>query len=101
MSRRRAPRPAAQALRSALERAAPETPLAAVQAAWGEAVGERVAAVAEPVSERAGTLVVRCEDPVWAEELELLHDRLLERLEEVLGKRAPKALRFRVEDSGD
>ena len=100
MSRRRAPRPAAQALRSALERAAPATPLAAVQAAWGDAVGERVAAVAEPVSERGGTLVVRCEDPVWAEELELLQDRLLERLEEALGERAPKALRFRVEDTG-
>jgi predicted nucleic acid-binding Zn ribbon protein len=63
-------------------------------------VGERVAAIAEPVSERAGTLVVRCEDPVWAEELELLQVRLLERLREQLGERAPKALRFRVEESG-
>jgi predicted nucleic acid-binding Zn ribbon protein len=100
VSRRRAPRPAAQALRSALERAAPETALAAVQAAWSDAVGERVAAVAEPVSERGGTLIVRCGDPVWAEELELLQDRLLERLKEALGERAPKALRFRVEDAG-
>jgi predicted nucleic acid-binding Zn ribbon protein len=100
MSRRRAPRPAAKALRDALDRAAPQTSLAAVQAAWGEAVGERVAAVAEPVSERAGTLVVRCDDPVWAEELELLQDRLLERLKEALGEQAPKALRFRVEDAG-
>lgn len=100
MSRRRAPRPAGEALRAALERAAPETPLAAAQAAWGEVVGERVAAVAEPVSERAGTLVVRCEDPVWAEELELLQDSLLERLGERLGENAPKALRFRVQDAG-
>jgi predicted nucleic acid-binding Zn ribbon protein len=98
MSRRRAPRPATEALRTALERAAPKTPLAAVQASWMESVGERVAAAAEPVSERAGTLVVRCSDPVWANELELMQDQLLERLRERLGDQAPQSLRFRVKE---
>ena len=67
MSRRRAPR-ARRRRRSApaLERAAPETPLAAVQAAWAEAVGERDRRRREPVSERAGTVTVRCARPVWA-----------------------------------
>ena len=99
MSGRRAPRPAAAALRAALRQAAPETRLAAVQAVWAEGVGERVAAVAEPVSERGGTVVVRCADPVWAHELELLQEQLLQRLRERLGAQAPQSLRFRVEDA--
>ncbi len=54
MSRRRAPRPAHTALRSARESAAPKTGLAALQSVWAELVGERIAAVAQPVSERGG-----------------------------------------------
>jgi len=98
MTRRRVPRPAAGALREALGRAAPKTPLAAVQSAWAETVGERVAAAAEPVSERSGTITVRCLDPVWAQELELMQEQLLERLRDRLGERAPRTLRFRVGD---
>ncbi len=99
MSRRRAPRPAASALRSALDRAAPKTPLAALQVAWSEAVGERIAAVASPVSERAGEVVVHCSDSVWAQELDLMQEQLLERLGERLGEQAPKSLRFRTKDT--
>lgn len=95
MTHRHAPRPAAPALRAALQRAAPQTPLAAVQAAWAAAVGERIAAVAEPVSERAGTVTVSCADAVWAEELDLMQGQILARLRERLGDAAPKALRFR------
>jgi predicted nucleic acid-binding Zn ribbon protein len=72
--------------------------LAAVQAAWAETVGERVAAAAEPVSERAGTVTVRCHDTVWAEELELMHEQLQASLRDRLGERAPQTLRFRVGD---
>ena len=96
MTRRRAPRPASGALRSALERAAPRTPLAAVQAAWPQAVGERVAAVSRPVSEVSGAVLVECEDSVWAEELNLMQGQLLARLREALGDSAPQALRFRT-----
>ncbi len=96
MSHRRAPRQAGEAFRAARDRVAPRTGLAAVQAAWRSAVGERVAAVASPVAERAGTLTVECTDAVWAQELDLMQDRLLERLREELGERAPKALRFRL-----
>ncbi len=99
MSRRRAPRPASTGLRAALDRAAPKTPLAAVQAAWAEAVGERVAAAAQPVSEREGAVVVECSDPVWAEELDLMQGQLLERLRERLGGQAPASLRFRAKDA--
>jgi len=97
MSRRRAPRPAAAALRSALEQAAPRTPLAAVQAAWAETVGEPISSVARPVSERAGEVTVHCSDSVWAQELDLMQEELLERLRERLGGQTPQSLRFRVE----
>jgi predicted nucleic acid-binding Zn ribbon protein len=96
MTRRRAPRPATGAFRQALERAAPKTTLAAVQAGWAEAVGDRVAAVSKPVSERAGTVTIECSDPVWASELELMQGQLLERLRDRLGAQAPQHLRFRA-----
>ena len=82
-----------------MERAAPKTPLAAAQAAWAAAVGEAVAAVTEPLSERDGELTIGCEDPVWAQELDLMQEQLLERLRGQLGERAPKTLRFRVKTS--
>jgi predicted nucleic acid-binding Zn ribbon protein len=97
VTRRRAPRQASEAFRVARDRVAPKTGLAAVQAAWSEALGERLAAVATPVSERTGTLTVECTDGVWAQELDLMQDQLLDRLREVLGERAPQALKFRVE----
>jgi predicted nucleic acid-binding Zn ribbon protein len=98
VTRRRAPRPAGGALQAALRRAAPKTRLAAVQAVWVEAVGERVAAAAKPVSERDGAVVIACSDPVWTQELDLMQDRLLVALRERLGADAPRSLRFRVED---
>jgi predicted nucleic acid-binding Zn ribbon protein len=101
VTRRPAPRPAAPAFRAALRRAAPRTRLATVQAAWRDAVGEQLSAAARPVAERSGTVVVACVDSVWAQELDLMHDRLLAQLSERLGDDAPSALRFRVEDAED
>ena len=91
MSRRRAPRQASAAIRAARERAAPRTGLAAVQAAWAGAVGEQLAAVAEPVSERAGTLTIECADTVWAQELDLMQGQLLERLRARVGGAGPRS----------
>ena len=100
MSRRRAPRQASAAIRAARDRAAPRTGLAAVQAAWTGAVGERIAAVAAPVSERSGTLTIECGDSVWAQELDLMQGQLLERLREELGELAPSELKVRVKNVG-
>lgn len=96
MTRRRAPRQASSAFRVARDLAAPKTGLAAVQSAWAEAVGEQLAAVATPVSERSGTLTIECADSVWAQELDLMQGQLLERLREALGEKAPAALKFRL-----
>jgi predicted nucleic acid-binding Zn ribbon protein len=99
VSRRRAPRPAADALRAALAQSAPKTPLAALQAAWADAVGERIAAVATPVSERGGEATIVCADSVWAQELDLMQAQLLERLRERLGEQCPESFRFRVAEA--
>jgi predicted nucleic acid-binding Zn ribbon protein len=101
VTRRRAPRPAASALQAALEQAAPQTSLAAVQAAWEKAVGARIAAAARPVSERGSEVTVACTDSVWAQELDLMQEQLLQRLRDSLGERAPQSLRFRMENSGN
>ncbi|MEX0973466.1 MAG: DUF721 domain-containing protein [Solirubrobacterales bacterium] len=99
MSRRRVPRPASSAFRAARQQAAPKTRLAAVQSVWDEVVGERVAAVAQPVSERGGTVTIACSDPVWVEELDLMQEQFGRALRERLGDAAPVSLRFRVKDA--
>jgi predicted nucleic acid-binding Zn ribbon protein len=92
---RRAPRSAATAVRLVRDVTAPKTGLAAVQSAWAEAVGEQIATVAAPVSERSGTVIVECDSAVWAQELDLMQDSLLAALRERLGDSAPSALSFR------
>jgi predicted nucleic acid-binding Zn ribbon protein len=97
MSRRRSPRPISAALAETMSRAAPATPLAAIQAAWTNAVGERIAAQARPVAERDGVLTVSCSSASWAQELDLLAGDLLERLRETVPEgSAPQSLRFRA-----
>jgi predicted nucleic acid-binding Zn ribbon protein len=99
VSHRRAPRPGGEAFRAARDAAAPRTDLAAAEAVWRDAVGERVAAAAAPASMSAGTLTVECIDGVWAQELDLMQAALLERLREALGERAPRSLRMRVNEA--
>lgn len=90
---RRAPRPAAMAVRSALQRSAPQTGLAVAQTVWREAVGDAIADAAEPIEERLGVLTVRCRSATWAEELALMETEVLERLRGRLGDASPSALK--------
>jgi predicted nucleic acid-binding Zn ribbon protein len=73
--------------------------LAAIQGAWEGLVGERIAASARPVSERGGEVLVSCSDSVWAQELDLMQEQLLQRLRDRLGEQAPRSLRFRADDA--
>ncbi|HSK50158.1 MAG TPA: DUF721 domain-containing protein [Solirubrobacterales bacterium] len=95
MTRRRAPREAASAFRAARAQVAPQTPIAALQAIWAEAVGPQLAAVSTPVAERAGEATIECVDAVWTQELDLRREQLLTRLRQHLGEAAPHSLRFR------
>jgi len=94
--RRLAPRRLEFALDNVLPDVAPATLLAQVQAAWTEVAGARMAAAAQPVSERDGVVTVRCESGVWAQELELLAPDLLSRLAARLGAPSVGKLRFVV-----
>jgi predicted nucleic acid-binding Zn ribbon protein len=77
---------------------APASLLGRAQRAWAGAAGERIARESEPVSERAGEVTVACSSAVWANELSLLSDDLLGRLNAALGSAgssaAVRALRF-------
>lgn len=73
------------ALDAVVAAAAPQTLLARVQRMWPEAAGPAISAQARPVSERGGVVTVECSAAVWAQEVELLSPRLLERLRSALG----------------
>jgi predicted nucleic acid-binding Zn ribbon protein len=77
------------------DRLAPPDLLAAVQRRWREAVGDEVAEEAWPDGERDGRVTIRCRSAVWAAELTMLEEALLERLNERLsGGRQVLALKF-------
>jgi predicted nucleic acid-binding Zn ribbon protein len=99
MRRRRSPRPLATAIGEALERAEPATLLAAVQSAWPGAVGEAIAREATPVAERSGVVTVACTSSAWAQELDLLGGRILEKIKaELPAGTVLEALRFITSD---
>jgi predicted nucleic acid-binding Zn ribbon protein len=92
---RRAPRPISEAIGAALEGTGPATLLAAVQSAWASAVGEAIAREAAPVSERDGVVTVACTSATWAQELDLLGERILGQIRaELADPEALRGLRF-------
>jgi predicted nucleic acid-binding Zn ribbon protein len=98
--RRAAPRPVAGALEHLTASLAPATLLAEVQRAWPAAAGEAFAAASEPVSERDGVVTVACISAVWAQELDLLSERVLERLNGELGAIRVTRLRAQARPAG-
>jgi predicted nucleic acid-binding Zn ribbon protein len=74
-------------------RLAPATLLAEVQRCWPQAAGEAFAAEAAPVAERGGVVTVACRSAVWAQELDLMSERVVERLNRALGRPAVAGIR--------
>jgi predicted nucleic acid-binding Zn ribbon protein len=91
--RRRGPRPVGLAIDSLTESIAPATLLAEVQRVWPRVAGERFARAAEPVAERDGVITVACESAVWAQELDLLSERVIAAVNEAIGRPAVRRLR--------
>ena len=91
--RRRGPRPVGLALDRLTGSIAPATLLAEVQRVWPQAAGEAFARAADPVSERDGVVTVSCASAVWAQELDLLSERVVTALNEALGRPAVRRLR--------
>ncbi|MGI8412995.1 MAG: DUF721 domain-containing protein [Solirubrobacteraceae bacterium] len=83
--RRRAPRPLSSALEALTARLAPATLLGEVQRVWAQAAGEALAREAEPVSERDGTVTLRCSSATWMQEIDLMGPALVAQLNECLG----------------
>jgi predicted nucleic acid-binding Zn ribbon protein len=94
--RRSAPRAISAALAELTSALAPATTLARVQEVWELAAGPAVAAASRPVAERAGVLTVSCEAAVWAQELELMGDELIARINTELGEQSITRLRCRT-----
>jgi predicted nucleic acid-binding Zn ribbon protein len=91
--RRREPRALSHAIAELADRLAPQTTLAEVQRVWPAAVGEVIAAQAEPTSERDGVLTVTCASAVWANELDLMGPELTGRINAALGADTVRSLR--------
>jgi predicted nucleic acid-binding Zn ribbon protein len=91
--RRRGPRPLGVALDRLTAELAPATLLAEIQRTWPSAAGEAVAAHCTPDGEREGIVTVACASAVWAQELDLLSERVVERLNHRLGRPAVRGLR--------
>src|SRR2546427_13058353 len=83
------------AVRTELGRFGTAGSMADLVAAWPRVVGETLAANAWPARiARDGTLHVAASSSVWAFELGQLEGEILPRLREVLGKAAPRRLKF-------
>ena len=91
--RRTQPRSLSHAVAALADRLAPQTTLAAVQRVWPDAVGEVIAAQAEPTGERGGALTVTCSSAVWAQELDLMGPELVGRINAALGAESVVSLR--------
>jgi predicted nucleic acid-binding Zn ribbon protein len=94
--RRRAPRPVGDALEALTARLAPATVLAEVQRAWPQAAGAAFAPYSEPWAERDGEVLVACPQAVRAQELDLMSELVVARLNEALGRPAVRRLRVQA-----
>lgn len=94
--RRRSPRPIGAALDGLLGSLAPATLLAEVQRVWSEAAGDAFGRTSEPVAEHAGVVRVACVSAVWAQELDLMSDRVVAAINAHLGRPAVRRLRCEV-----
>ena len=101
MKRRRGPRPLGEALDALTAQLAPPTLLAEVQRVWPEAVGPALAEAGRPVAERDGVVTVACSQAVWAQELDLLSERVVGALNGALGRPAVRGLRVQARPPRD
>ncbi len=93
---RAAPRPLTIALEQFTSTLAPASTLGRVQEVWERTVGEAIAAAARPTAERDGVLTVSCAAAVWAQELDLMAQTLIPRLNGALGSQSISELRCRT-----
>lgn len=91
--RRSVPRPLTDALERVGIQLMPATLIAEIQHAWPTAAGEPFGRLCAPLSERGGVVRVACGAAVVAQELDLMGELVVARLNESLGRPAVKQLR--------
>ena len=69
-------------------------------ALWGEAVGEGIARRAKATSVRDDILFVSVQNSVWLQELALLKESIIAKINSLVGKQVIKDIVFRVGDAG-
>ena len=94
------PRSLAGALGAIADELVPRTVLADVQRGWSKAVGDAVAAQAQPTAERAGVITVACAASVWAQELSLMAPQIVARLNDAITGAPVRGLRCIAVDTG-
>jgi predicted nucleic acid-binding Zn ribbon protein len=94
--RRRGLTPISGVLGAVTRQLAPATLLAEVQRAWPEAAGDAFAPHSQPWAEREGEVVVACPEAVRAQELDLMSELVVERLNRALGRPAVRGLRVQA-----
>jgi predicted nucleic acid-binding Zn ribbon protein len=94
--RRRALTQVSGALEAVTARLAPATVLAEVQRAWPAAAGPMFAPHSEPWAERDGEVFVACPEAVRAQELDLMSELVVGRLNQALGRPAVRRLRVQA-----
>ena len=94
MKRRRNPRPVSFALDSLGDRLEPATLIAKIQRHWPAVSGSFSGC--RPAYERDGELTIDCGSAVQAQELDLMSELVVARLNEALGQPAVKRLRPRA-----
>ena len=88
------------ALEALTARMAPATLLAEVQMVWAQAAGEAFASATQPVGERDGVVTVACRSSVWAQELDLMSERVVAEVNRHLGRPAVVRLRAVTRPAG-
>jgi predicted nucleic acid-binding Zn ribbon protein len=94
LKRRRTPRPVGFALDSLADELEPATLIARIQRRWPAVAGSF--ASCRPAFERDGELTVDCASSVQAQELDLMSELVVQRLNAALGQPAVKRLRPRA-----
>ena len=67
---------------------------------WGEVVGKDIARRARAVSVRNQILFVVVQNPAWLQELSLLKEGIIEKVNSLVGRQVIKDIVFRIGDPG-
>jgi len=67
---------------------------------WEEAVGEQIARLTTPLRVREGTIFVEVQSHVHAQELSMLKERYIKKINELLGEERVRDIRFRISAGG-